>query len=678
MQGSPDSSSTPDDLSPKTGLELVPPGNLKIAIPRLPASSVKANQRTARACVACRARKTKCDGRKPVCRQCRRLELVCNYAGSKRERQQLELESVRTKVASYESLLRDILAESSRQGTSAIEDLIDKHFQASPDVFASLLAARSLSDPQILPRQQPGISLHRMHLTLAAKTRSNAATNSLVDTPLVQVSNIQLWTDLVNNTTASHLLSLYFAWENPTWHLVDQEMFVRDLEAGRKKFCSSLLVHTLLFFGCVNATASSSYHLGRITDRREEKVLGKKLYSALQHLWQSEKDDAGLPTAQSSIMIGLLCCTFGIDRLGTRYIMHGAQLSRDLGLHRESTPYFSTDVDADVDVMSRCHKFVACGVFDVQALAAQVYRKTPVWDQPPIATFSREEAAALDERDDWKPYPYLTPVFRPFFHTASHFRNDLVVIVNEIASFALKFPDATLNQDDWEYGRRTYQRLREWRAGLPSVVLPDENTSPHILTLHMYYQATVVSLCEIYNLNADPTTNQQTDPDFDTQTIKLRALDIIGSLILLFQTAHGLKSVPIVMLHYFCVGGVHAISQLRPLDIKWSLVLESCVVGLWHLSLGWGRLCTAFLRTIELVMKAIKPDPTLVPPKVTAVLQLLSTNLWTATDVSSLAADYVVHHVPALAGQTRSQTGSQFQAQGLENLIRTMDNFSIS
>ncbi|PYI08808.1 C6 transcription factor [Aspergillus sclerotiicarbonarius CBS 121057] len=633
-----------DDLSSQPGLDLVvPPRNLKIAIPRLAAPSVKANQqRTARACVACRARKTKCDGRKPVCWQCRRLEL--------------ELESVRTKAASYESLLRDILAESSRQGASSIEDLIDKHFQASPDVFASLLAARSLSDPQISPRPQPGISLHRMHLTLAAKTRSNTATHTLADTPLVQVSNIQFWTDLVNNTTASHLLSLYFAWENPTWHLVDQEMFFRDLEAGRKRFCSSLLVHTLLFFGC-----SSSYHLGRITERREEKVLGKKLYSALQHLWQSEKDDAGLPTAQSSIMIGLLCCTFGIDRLGTGYIMHGAQLSH-----------------ADVELMSRCHKFVACGIFDVQALAAQVYRKTPVWDLPPAASFSLEEAAVLDEGDEWKPYPYLTPVFRPFFHTASHFRNGLVVIVNEIAGFALKFPDATLNQNDWEYGRRTYQRLREWRTGLPSVVLPDENTSPHILTLHMYYQATIVSLCEIYNLNADPTSNQPADPDFDPQTIKLRALDTIGSLILLFQTAHGLKSVPIVMLHYFCVGGVHAISQLRPLDIKWSLVLESCVVGLWHLSLGWGRLCTAFLRTIELVMKATKPDPTLVPPKVTAVLQLLSSNLWTATDVSSLVADYVVHHVPTLAGQSGSQTGSEFRAQGLESLIRTMVNFSIS
>jgi hypothetical protein len=354
--------------------------------------------------------------------------------------------------------------------------------------------------------------------------------------------------------------------------------------------------------------------------------------------------------------------------------MHGAQLSRQLGLHRESAPYFATDLEAEVDSLSRCHKFVACGVFDVQALAAQVYRKTPVWDEPPAASFSQEEAAVLDEGEEWRPYPFQTPVFRPFNHTALCFRNKLVAIVNETARFALRFPDVKLTQDDWEYGRQTYLRLQEWRASLPSVLLPDENPAPNILTLHMYYQATVVALCQIFSLNADPTSNYPHYPDFDTESIKLQSLDTLGSLVLLFQASHGLKSVPIVMLHYFLVGGMHAISQLRPMDFKWSFVLEACVVGLWHLSLGWGRMCTAFLRTIELILEATKPDPTLVPPKVTAVLRLLKSNLWTATDVTSLSADYVVHHVPAAAGHS----GPQFRAAGLEQLIRSMDDFAIS
>jgi hypothetical protein len=53
----------------------------------------------------------------------------------------------------------------------------------------------------------------------------------------------------------------------------------------------------------------------------------------------------------------------------------------------------------------------------------------------------------------------------------------------------------------------------------------------------------------------------------------------------------------------------------------------------------------------------------------------LNTTLWTATDISSLSADYVVHHVPV---PSESAAGSQFKAEGLESLARSMDHLSIS
>ncbi|RAK74058.1 putative C6 transcription factor [Aspergillus fijiensis CBS 313.89] len=646
----------------------------KVPIPRLVPPSLKNNpQRTARACVACRARKTKCDGRKPVCRQCSRLALDCNYAGSKRERQQLELDSARSQVTAYESLLREIISETARQDIKPIEEIISKHLQGNTDAFSTLMTARSLSD-QHLPQPLPGISLARMHLTLASNRAS--ATQPLQDCPPIQTTNIGHWTDLVDNTTASHLFSLYFTWDNPTWHLIDQELFLRDLERGQTGFCSALLVHALLFFGCVIALPSFSYHLARLTDRREEKVLGQKIYSALQRLWNVEKEITCLPTAQSSVMIGLLCCTFGLDRMGTRYIMHGATLCLGLRLHEECPSFLEDTVDEDVESLHRCHRLVAWAVFDVQALAAQVYRKESAWKRPPSVRFSATEAAALDDGDEWSPYPFLTPIFRPFVHTAARARGGLVMIVNDIAAFALRFPDSPLDQQDWEYGFQLYGKLLNWRASLPSTVTPDENTSPHILTLHMYYHATVVSLCEIFNLYSNPTNNPF-ETEFDTEDAKLQAMGVIGSLILLFQTCHGFKSLPIVMLHYFCAAGVHSVSQLRPQDPKWSLVLESCVVGLWHMSLGWGRLCTAFLRTIELVLKATNPDPFLISPKVRAVMQQLNTNRWTATDVKSLAADYVVYHVPKSEEQGAA-AGPQHLAHGLQSLIAAMDEHSIN
>ncbi|RHZ63234.1 putative C6 transcription factor [Aspergillus thermomutatus] len=547
--------------------------------------------------------------------------------------------------------------------------LWQKYFRASPEIFSSFLSSKSPFEQQLSP-PNPGLSLHRMRMAWA--THNGNKIPRLCQEPQIRIKGIRAWTSLVDDEVASHLLSLYFAWENPTWQLVDQHMFLKDLASGSKRFCSPLLVHALLFFGC-----SCSYSLDRITDRQEEKSLGKKLYAEIQRLWQIEKDQLNLPTAQSSILIGLLCCTLGIDRLGTKHILHGAKLCHKLELHCKSPAYLYSHVNRDeLGPISRCHQLVAWAVFDVQALAAQVYRKMPVWERPPAVCFSLDEAAVLDEGVEWSPYPFKTPVQQPFYYTAACYRSALVMIVHEIAIAGIKFSNTGIASDDWQYGHQLHQKLCDWMTSLPSCVMPQSNTTPHILCLHLYFQATLVFLGDIFILYSKVTRNDESNlTRFDPWTVKSRALDSVGSLILLYKQSHGWKSIPIVFLHYFCLAGVHSISQLEPQAPKWSLILESCVVGLWHMSLGWGRLCTAFLRTIELVLKASNLDESLIPTKVTVIFEQLNTTLWTATDISSLSADYVVHHVPVPASE--SAAGSEFKAEGLENLIRSMDHLSM-
>ncbi|KAE8375706.1 hypothetical protein BDV26DRAFT_267300, partial [Aspergillus bertholletiae] len=649
-------------------------GNPKIRIPRLGTAPVSVHrQRTSRACAPCHQRKTKCDGQKPQCNQCCRLAIPCTYVGSKRERQKWALESVQAKIQSYESLLQRIITDSSEdpEKFKLVEELIARHFEGAPTILAPLLELGSPVDRSpSLPKH--GLSLYRMFAAWTSNTRSEA--QPLVQKPVIQITGIHHWTLLVNNETASHLLSLYFTWENPTWQLIDRDMFVRDLECGHGKFCSALLVTVLLFFGC-----SLSYNLDKITDRREEKLLSKKLYAEIQRLWELEKQLESLPTAQSSILIGLLCCTFGLDRFGTQYIMHGAQLCLDLGLQEEHPSYFYDDSTDEDGHLARCHKLVSWAVYDVQGLASQVYRKVPAWKEPPPVKFSPIEAAGLDAGAEWSPYPFTIPISQPFFFTAACFRSDLVTIVHQIAKFALRFPDAVMTGDDWEYGHQLHQRLLQWKATLPPVLLLEQNTTPHVICLHEYYHATVASICQVFCANLGSTDNQIPNPDeFDPYTIMSQALDSMGSLILLFKRCHGWKSLPVVMLHYLCVAGVHSVSKLDAYEPKWSHVLEGCVVGLWYMSLGWGRLCTAFLRTIELVLKQSNPDPSLVPSRVVAIFRQLNMgDLWTVTDISSLAADYVVHH-PITQSELGASPRAAYRSQGLQTLINDMDNLSIN
>ncbi|KAJ5325194.1 uncharacterized protein N7506_008296 [Penicillium brevicompactum] len=348
--------------------------------------------------------------------------------------------------------------------------------------------------------------------------------------------------------------------------------------------------------------------------------------------------------------------------------MNGAKSYSQQGLHIPQDGGSDDQRGFSSSELSR--EMVSWAIFDVQALASQVYRKVSPWPNPPPLNCSPEQAEQLDKNDEWSPYPFEGPTSRPNYYTTLQYRSALAAIVNEIASFSLNLGERSMTPHDLDYCRQIHQRLIHWKANLPQSVMPESNTTPHILCLHFYYQATLISLATLISTKSDPTLDSEElvvgQPDFEE--VKDQAMETIGSLILLFKHRHGWKSIPIVMLHYFCLGGVHATSRLDANDLKWTLVLESCVVGLWHMSLGWGRLCKAFLRTIELVLKSNDLDPNLIPTKVAAIFKHLNSDLWSETDITSLSADYVVQRV------TRKVDASAVSAQTLEALIRAMEN----
>ena len=60
------------------------------------------------------------------------------------------------------------------------------------------------------------------------------------------------WTRVTeDNAFIEHLLSLYFCWEYPIFASLSETHFLEDFRAGRRRFCSSLLVNALLCLACV-------------------------------------------------------------------------------------------------------------------------------------------------------------------------------------------------------------------------------------------------------------------------------------------------------------------------------------------------------------------------------------------------------------------------------------------
>lgn len=187
----------------------------------------------------------------------------------------------------------------------------------------------------------------------------------------------------------------------------------------------------------------------------------------------------------------------------------------------------------------------------------------------------------------------------------------------------------------------------------------------------MYYHMTVVNLCGLFVSRDSSTTTdvliQATN--FDPRKTLDEAMDALATLILLYRVCHGWKSMPVVMVHYFVVAGVHAASHLD--SSKWREVLVSCVSGLWHMGLVW-RVSRAFLRTIQLVLQSA--DATLIPGEAASILKEFDEKVWNQNEVKSLAANYVVHHHPSRT--LALDPSNNFQGEGLEKLIRAFDRLS--
>jgi len=74
-----------------------------------------------------------------------------------------------------------------------------------------------------------------------------------VHTPIVMGS--RPWTILADDEMVSHLLSLYFTWQQPLFQYIDRTAFLADMASqttvAPKKFCSPLLVNAILAQACV-------------------------------------------------------------------------------------------------------------------------------------------------------------------------------------------------------------------------------------------------------------------------------------------------------------------------------------------------------------------------------------------------------------------------------------------
>lgn len=137
------------------------------------------------------------------------------------------------------------------------------------------------------------------------------------------------WTKITSDgSLVTHLLSLYFCWEYPTFASLSKEHFLKDFSEGRTRFCSSILVNALLALGCRFSSKPTTRAVPH-----DPYTSGDHFFREALRLFTAETDHHKLTTIQALGIMSIREASCGRDSESWYYAGQSIRLAIEMGLH---------------------------------------------------------------------------------------------------------------------------------------------------------------------------------------------------------------------------------------------------------------------------------------------------------------------------------------------------------
>jgi hypothetical protein len=200
----------------------------------------------------------------PPCDNCVRHGIECVLDESQDGRRRIAIKRTIDDLEKDRDLLLDLVA-SMRDGKNTYVEQLVSLIRG----HASLAEIRAYIDAQVreahiertpeLERLQQEIQESRS--VRAREVRSIMDVERLSDIPVYKVPAKPWVTVTDDDELVSHLISLWFTWNNPFYNFVHRETFIRDMQAGQLdcKYCSPLLVNAILAEASVSIPSSTRF-----------------------------------------------------------------------------------------------------------------------------------------------------------------------------------------------------------------------------------------------------------------------------------------------------------------------------------------------------------------------------------------------------------------------------------
>ncbi|KAL8993198.1 MAG: hypothetical protein Q9169_006529 [Polycauliona sp. 2 TL-2023] len=592
------------------------------------------------ACIACRKRKSKCDGNTPSCAACASVYgTECVYDPNSDHRRKgvykKDIDNLKTHNSTLQTLIQAILNYPEHE----VPELI-RHIRTCESLDA--VAESIISKGQHLDGEEPDspiadneplVGVPRFEKELSGKmgelrlengstsfvggtsnlvflgVGNNHPGKEMVEPYPQQANPIVSWTKVTDDyDLIVHLLNMYFTWHYTYFTTLSKSLFYRDFLLGMPppgtrrttEYCTPLLVNAMLALGC-HFTSWPAARANELVSATAGDHFAKEAKRLLME--NDEHESPRLATVQALALMSVREAGCGREARGWVYSGMSFRMAYDLGLNVDSGLLSMDEEETDARRMS----LWGCFLFD-KCWSNYLGRQPQV----PLSSVAvpKFDVFPIEDSETWSPYsdagvgqnhsqPARTRAVALQISSLCEISGDLL----HYFYHPTNLDKPLTKQAELRKLSELHTRLEAWRKDLPKELEPKEGQLACVLVMHMFYQLLFIHLFRPflkYRPSTSPLPSHVSPRKFCTHSATT-----ISKLLRLYKRTYGLRQIVNLAVYI-----AHTACTIHLLNLPDKNAVRDIIHGLKHLEeIADGWLCARkTLRIISIVASKWKID----------------------------------------------------------------------
>ncbi|KAK2006354.1 fungal-specific transcription factor domain-containing protein [Colletotrichum eremochloae] len=607
------------------------------------------------ACIACRRRKSKCDGAMPSCAACASVYgTECVYDPNSDHRRKgvyrEKIDSMKARNSTLQILIEAILNASEDEvpdivkrirtcdSLDTVAEQILKHetmLQEAEDndngddgytndmpIEGERELARKMGELRLENGSVRfiGGTSHLIYLGDPADPDLNEPES---DANLINEDPITSWTRVTDDKELiAHLMNMYFNWHYTYFTTLSKTLFYRDFFTGkhgvqhkRTIYCSSLLVNAMLALGCHFTSVPGAYGVPGDTRTKGDHFFAEAKRLIVEN---DEYERPRLTTVQALALMSVREAGCGREAKGWVYSGMAFRMAQDIGLNFDDGG-MSPDKEnlGEHAVDARRITFWGCFLFD-KAWSNYLGRLPQIpknsYNVPKYDVFPGEDAEL------WSPYtdagfdqtskqPSRTRAIGLQLSKLCEISSDLLLFFyhpNHIGRSSGKSVELKKLSE-------LHRRLEDWRKELPKELEPKDGQLPNVILVHMFFHLQYIHLFRPflkYTPSASPLPSH-----VSPRRICTANAGAISKLMRLYKKTWNLRQICNIAVYM-----IHSACTIHMLNLPEKTAKRDIIHGVKHLEeIAEDWLCAR--RTLSIISVLARKWNVELPEEASAVLQ---------------------------------------------------------